>query len=210
MLKAHVLNPELPKSQAFLTSLLTEEPYYKDEGKDFNPRKDKIDVWLLYNAKDSAVNREISDVQDEQLREEGLYDYYYGYYHQLHDFYFEMESIGLNVDEGQRKVLIDKYEGLLDANEESLVKLLGWLPNVNSPKDVALVCQEDLKLPKRESYDEDSLVGLLSNNAKRPEQKRFFKVLLTEDDSVKFSVRIDSDSALIGTVKLERVIELRN
>ena len=43
MLLGHILHPELPKSQAFFTSLYTEEPYYKDEGKEFNIKKDKID-----------------------------------------------------------------------------------------------------------------------------------------------------------------------
>lgn len=171
MLKAAVLNPELPKSQAFLASILTEEPYYKDEGKDFNPRRDKIDVWLLYNAKDSAVNKEISEVQDNDLKDEGLYDYYYNYFHKLHDFYYEMEHIGLDVDEEQRKKLIEKYEDMLDVVEDRLAKVLGWIPNVNSVKDVALVCQEDLKLPKRDSYDEDTLVSLLANNAKREDQR---------------------------------------
>jgi uracil-DNA glycosylase family 4 len=179
MLKAHVLNPELPKSQAFLTSIYTDEPYYKDEGRDFNPKRDNISQWLLYNAKDAAVNREISDRQDEELREEGLYDYYYDYYHHLHHLYYEIESIGLVVDEDRRKELIAKYEEKLKKNEEIFKEFLGFVPNPNSPKDVALVVYESLGLPKRESLDEDTLVALMANHcSKDPIKKRVLQAII--------------------------------
>ena len=32
MLKAFAINPELPKGLAFLTTIYTREPFYKDEG----------------------------------------------------------------------------------------------------------------------------------------------------------------------------------
>lgn len=179
MLKAHVLNPELPKSQAFLTSIYTHEPYYKDERKDFNPKRDNISQWFLYNAKDAAVNREISIRQDEELKEEGLYEYYYDYYHHLHGLYYEMEGIGLLVDENRRQELIERYEAKLKENKALLESLLGFVPNVNSPKDTALVVYETLRLPKRESLDEDTLVALMANQCSRdPVKKRILQAII--------------------------------
>lgn len=171
MLMAAVLQPELPKSLAFLASIHTDEPFWKNEGKEFNPKKDKIDQHLLYNAKDAAVTREIYDVEEKDLRDENLSDYYFGYYNNLHNFYYEMESIGLCVDEEQRKKLIEKYQAQLEAVNERFKKILTWVPNVNSPKDVPLVVYEHLRLPKRESLNEDSLVSLLANHAKNEEQR---------------------------------------
>jgi hypothetical protein len=58
-LLAHSLHPEFPKSLAFTTSIYTDEPYYKDEGKEFDSRRDKIERYLLYNARDAAVTFEV-------------------------------------------------------------------------------------------------------------------------------------------------------
>lgn len=68
MLKAGLLYPELPKGLDFLTSLYTEIPYYKDEGKNFDPRKGK-DTLYFYNAKDSLAAHLISIEQDKELQE---------------------------------------------------------------------------------------------------------------------------------------------
>jgi uracil-DNA glycosylase family 4 len=57
MLGWHTLFPELPKKLQFISSIITEEPYYKDEGKEYNPKKDNIDRLLLYNAKDADTGR---------------------------------------------------------------------------------------------------------------------------------------------------------
>lgn len=172
MLKAYVMQPELPKSQGFLTSIHTMEPYYKDEGKEFNPRRDKIDQFLLYNAKDSAVNREISDIQDQDLRDAGLYDYYYGYYHNLHRLYYDLELTGFDVDEQQRTKLIEKYTGQLNEVKRKLTDILGWTPKSvqGNAKDLALAVYEELKLPRRDSLDEESLVALSANHAKTKRQ----------------------------------------
>ena len=178
MLMAHVLQPELPKSIAFLASIHTEEPFWKDEGKEFNPKRDKIDQLLLYNAKDAAVTKEVYDVELEDLRTEGLLDYYFSYYHHLHNFYYGMESIGLCVDETQRTRLIEKYEALLDSVNQQFKNILTWVPNVNSPKDVPLVVYEHLRLPRRESLDEDTLIALQANSAKTTEQKKVLQLII--------------------------------
>lgn len=178
MLMAHVLNPELPKSIAFLASIHTEEPFWKDEGREFNPKRDRIDQLLLYNAKDVAVTKEIFDVQLKDLEDEGLKEYYFGYYHRLHDFYYRMELAGLRVDEDRRKDLIERYKAKLKEVYDELEEILHFVPNVNSTKDVALVVYEHLGLPKRESLDEDSLISLANNVAKDPLDKKVLHLII--------------------------------
>ena len=63
------LYPELPKKLQFISSIFTEEPYYKDEGKEFNPKKDSYDRLFLYNAKDAAVELECFEEMDIELSE---------------------------------------------------------------------------------------------------------------------------------------------
>ncbi len=79
------LFPELPGKLEFITSVMTEEPYYKEEGKGYNPRRDRLSRLLLYNAKDSVVTFEAF----EQLVEEmsGI-ECWPGY--RLIDFYFDL------------------------------------------------------------------------------------------------------------------------
>lgn len=69
MLLAHTIQPEFPKSLAFLCSIYTDEPYYKDEGKTFNPKRDRIDKILNYNAMDAAVTLEVFEGQLKDLAE---------------------------------------------------------------------------------------------------------------------------------------------
>lgn len=63
MVAHHTLYPELPKSLAFLVALYTREPYYKEDGKGWDP--DKIADWeqfLRYAARDAACTLEVWQV----------------------------------------------------------------------------------------------------------------------------------------------------
>jgi uracil-DNA glycosylase family 4 len=64
MLKWWELFPEFEKSLAVQTSVLTEEPYYKDERTSGND-----DIKLVYNAKDSAVTYECLLAEDMLMRQ---------------------------------------------------------------------------------------------------------------------------------------------
>lgn len=61
----HVAWPELPKSLAYMASIYTREPFWKDEAKEADPDnkahthvKDYLKYWT-YNCKDAAVTREL-------------------------------------------------------------------------------------------------------------------------------------------------------
>jgi len=69
MLLAHTIQPEFPKSLAFLCSIYTDQPYYKDEGKTFNPKRDPIEKLLSYNAMDAAITLEVFEGQMKDLTE---------------------------------------------------------------------------------------------------------------------------------------------
>jgi hypothetical protein len=67
LIRHHVLWPSLKHALHFQTRQYTREPYYKDEGKNFNVRfKDKF---MIYNAKDAAVTYEIYERQEEEFNE---------------------------------------------------------------------------------------------------------------------------------------------
>jgi DNA polymerase-1 len=83
----HVLNPESPKSLAFLASMFTKEPYWKDDGKDWKHVQD-WNRYYRYNCTDAAVTRELAPVLEEELERAGLEEV----------FDFEMSLVPLFVD----------------------------------------------------------------------------------------------------------------
>lgn len=195
MLMAHTINPELPRSLAFLTSIYTREPYYKDEGREFNPKKDRLDRLLLYNAKDCVVTFEAYEEMSKDLDELGLTEFFYDFVMKLHPLYMHIESVGFKVDEEKRKELKIKYKGLIAKAEAEFHELSGYKPvsaaglklmqkeckatgnemsnvvNLNSPLQVKALL-EILGFPKRESTDEDTLVALIGNHCSKDEKKK--------------------------------------
>lgn len=195
MLKAHVCNPEMPhKSLAFLGSIYTEEPYWKDEGKEFDPKRDKFDQLQKYNAKDSCVTEEIDLSLEEELNEKGLTDWYYRCMMPRHRFYLDMERVGFRVDETKREQLLEKYLKQYETTHDETTAQLGYELNVASNPQVTKCLYYDLKLPYRYKRkapgdvsekrtlvaDEDTLVGLLANHAKTDKQQKVLENILDE------------------------------
>lgn len=179
MLKAHTVNPELPnKSQEFLASIYTREPYYKDEGREFQYNRHNIDRLFLYNAKDSAVNTEIDDELEKELEElsdlyhTDLKGFYYGYITKLHQFYSDLEKTGFRIDDKQWEFLIYKYESWLDNLQVAIETAAGHPININSPKQVTAFLYDQLHIPvasDRRMFrktDENTLAILLKDKVK--------------------------------------------
>lgn len=177
---ASVVHPELPRNLAFLASIYTREPYYKDEYADFDPSIHTIERILSYNAKDVAVTFEVYLALDSEIKKLGLVDYCYNYKMRLHDVYMKMESRGLNADKDRKKELIDKYTKLAIEGQKKLNEIIGYEINIKSPKQVAKALFQDLKLPLRASTDEDTIVGLLGNHATDGRKEKFLSGVLDQ------------------------------
>jgi len=180
MLAWHVLYPELPKKLQFVSSILTEEPYYKDEGSEFNPQKDSLDRLLLYNAKDAVVTFECYEKIRDELKELNLLDWFFENMMPLHRLYSDLEDVGLLVDQDARKRLITKYHELRNATHEELVGLIGHDINVMSPKQIATLLFGELRCPVRKDTQENTLKALANNAIKDEHRKRIIKLILEE------------------------------
>ena len=178
MLMAHTLYPEFPLGLAFLASIWTEEPYYKLEGKEFNPKKDSYDRHYLYNAKDAAITYEVFEEQDAELDVYGLRDFYYNYVNRFHVAYRDMESVGFQVDPEIRKGLKKKYRGQLVEHQERLNRMVGHAVNVSSPKQINELLYREMELPIRKDSSEDTLVALQGNHCKSEEYKQILTDIL--------------------------------
>ncbi len=181
MLAFNTLYPELPGRLQFSTSVLTEEPYYKDEGKEYNPKKDKFDRLLLYNAKDAAVTYEVFEREIEELRERNLEGFFFSRIMPLHPFYSRIEKRGILRDEFQKRFLEEKYKGRQKELQEELNDLTSEYEvtiNVASPKQVWYLMYEMMKLPQRKGTDEKTIDALMRNTIKDPKKKKTLELVL--------------------------------
>lgn len=185
MLAFRTLYPELRGRLEFITSVLTEEPYYKEEGKGYNPKKDKLSRLLLYNAKDSVVTFEAYEEELRELHERGLADFFFDKVMPLHPFYSRLETRGIRRDNFRHKFLQEKYLLMQKELRQELDELTseygikGVNVNSNGVKgQVGKLIYGAMGLPPRKGVDEKTLDALARNVAKKDKEKRILKLIL--------------------------------
>jgi hypothetical protein len=119
MLAASTLYCEFPKNLGFLTSIYTDLPYFKDEGREFDPNKHKKEQYYLYNAKDSLATHQIYNQQQSEIVEKEVVEVYKNLISVM-PIYRRCEDRGLRVDEASKIKLLDKYNSLFEIKEMEL------------------------------------------------------------------------------------------
>lgn len=169
------LEPEMPRSLDFLTSILTREPYYKQEGRGDIPEDTK--VWAtktdksklyIYNGKDCCCTFEIYEALEKELARDRSADKTYQHKMNCLPMSFEMSRAGMEVDlelrETFKQSLLHKWAG----KQQILNAIAGKNVNVNSKKDMPALLYEKLKLPIRRNRgagittDEDAIISLMT------------------------------------------------
>jgi DNA polymerase len=176
MLKAHAINPELPKGLAFNTSLYTEEPFYKDEGMYHG----SINDLLIGCARDSCVTLEVDENMDPDLDELGMRPFFENFLMKLPDLYWSIENQGFRVDGLERDRLLRKYVEWDERNRYELFKLVGTEVNVNSPTQIAILLWDNLKLPRKDTTGEEDITALLNSSTaiKKSEHRKICELIL--------------------------------
>lgn len=188
LIKTRVIFPELPdKRLCVVSSLWTREPYYKDDGKEFKIGKSRIDNYLIYNARDCAVEFEVDEAQEVDLIELAdrfnvpLKEYYYNYMMKKHKFYLKLQTTGKRVDHQRQKELKIKYTAMQEEVHKRLNEAIGEDVNVKSyPQMFNLLYKVmKFKIRKRDPTSEDSIVALLGQ-CKDKLKKEILKDVLEE------------------------------
>lgn len=167
MLGASSLYAEFPKNLGFLTSIYTDLPYFKDEGKEFDPDKSRRDRYYLYNAKDSLATSQIYTKQQEEIDELGV-RFVYNSLIKCMPIYKKMEERGIRIDSQIQQKLLCQYQSLFHIQELKLRQLTGrQYFNPLSPKQCKELIFDELGYSKirgmktnddgSPSTDEDSL-----------------------------------------------------
>lgn len=136
MLAASVIAPEFQKDLGFLTSIYTDMPYYKDEGRDFDPSRHSYDQLYEYCARDSISAYQIMQKQREELEARGDIEFLTRFVMPLFDMYFEMQACGFPIDIAKRDELIAKYEALRELKYIETKAIVGGDINLNSSTQV--------------------------------------------------------------------------
>jgi DNA polymerase len=142
----NLLWPEFPHSLAFMTSIYTSEPYYKDDGKHWEKWMGEESFWI-YNAKDAAVTFEIFLALREEMKRKNLDSFYEKHYQRLQYPLLKAQVLGFRIDEKRRGRMRKKWEMLVEEKQKRLDDIVGHPLNVNSPKQMATFLYGELKLP---------------------------------------------------------------
>ena len=106
MIAAGLIYPDFPKGLGFLTSIYTDEPYYKDEGKPGIRGEESDLIFWGYNGKDSAVTFEIMNAPSKRLNEKELTKTYDRTIRCIPPLiYMQARGIKLNTEDMQNAVL---------------------------------------------------------------------------------------------------------
>jgi uracil-DNA glycosylase family 4 len=152
-------NQALKKGLGFQTSIYTEEPYYKLDGKVWKETGD-LQLYWSYNAKDAAVTREIMDVQLAELKAFGpkVLDCFWESMEQWKDFN-EITARGIRVNPSHWAELRKEYIVQLDNLQRALDQLAGESINVKSNKQMVALLYDKLKLAAKRNKKSGNLTA---------------------------------------------------
>lgn len=210
LIKAHTIQPELPsKAMQMLQSIWTRMPYHKDEGKEFDYKKQNISKLFHYCGLDVISTYSTDVSMDDDLREMSeiyktdLWNYFYNFKMNLHRVYMAIEHKGFAVDLEARAALKIKYQSSHDMIQSRLgaavpdfrpKNLKGkagkrchddHLVNVAATGQIKQLMYKYLGLPERKrkgkvSAGKDVIVALLNNNVKNDLQRNVLTDILDD------------------------------
>jgi len=142
MLAHHLLYPEFPHDLGFITSIYTEEPYYKHE-----IESDTLEGFWRYNCKDAACTYEAYLGLLSELREVDQESYFRSRVIPLLRPVMQMQNRGLFVDQQVLSTTRRRMELETEYLQLQLDAEVSFPCNVRSPRDLRFLLYDVLKCP---------------------------------------------------------------
>jgi len=139
----------IAKGLAFLNSIYTRQPFYKDDGKLWTETGD-LQMFWRYNGLDATVTAEIHELQKDDLRAfgtEGVFQHEMSLVQPLMD----ITRRGIKIDLALRAQLKEKNEWEINNLQNFLDAALGETVNVKSSPQITRILYEKLKLPVKKN-----------------------------------------------------------
>lgn len=163
----HTIDPELPHTLAYMTSIYTDVNYYKDdpkdEGESWKTMSSSETLWT-YNGKDCEIPIVLWEKMTKEMKELGVLAFFQGYQMSVMRTLLNISLRGINVSQEKREELL--LSRLQDAKEQqrSIDERVGHPLNVNSPSQMKDFVYNELKLPiqyhrktRKPTLNEDAL-----------------------------------------------------
>lgn len=207
----HVMWPELPRSLAYLTSIITREPYYKDEIKEedsdtkvwsavWATKREKRQKLYSYNSKDVCIDFEIwLDHERELASGPEAWRRFFTYEMEMLEPAHAIMQAGMLVDQIRQQQIRSAVEKQLGEQQHALNALLGAKDacsrhpcicgrcvNVNSTKQIQIILYDALGLPKRTKRGSDGESKLTT------EENALVSLIALCKDKIDSLVRLDA------------------
>lgn len=184
MVAQNQIMPEYPKGLDFITSIWTDFPYYKADGKAFFAGSGLYEKFWKYNATDSLICDEAFPKQLEEIENLGTVDAYNRQIKIIEPLTYMMER-GIKVDITKMESTSRKYEQKVADIQIELNELVGRPLNANSPKQLKeyFFHEKGIKPYKKKgkiTYNNDAMKRLIRKDwkeAKLIQDIRRFKKL---------------------------------
>lgn len=216
-----IIHSDFPKSLAFLVSIYTDEPYYKDDGKMHKGTDDEA-IFREYNCRDAALCMEIHPIQIAALEKWDML-FYYKHKLSLIEPLLYMQEHGLAMDVELREALKDKCTEDLAQIQSELNEIVGYELNPRSSKQLQTyfyiekgikpylkkgrpTCDEDAmkRLENTKGLKEAKLINKYRSIATK--KSTFYSGMLDEDGRLRCSFnpvgaesRLSSSKTIFGT-----------
>ena len=159
MTASHVMWAGLPKGLDFISSFYCQEDhiYWKDEGKEWNPKHHSEERHWVYNARDAVRTYAIAQVQRKVYEALDFKSTSYGdawsIQHESHESILRAMLRGVRIDKEKKKILRKELGETITRLEEYIAFLLGHPLNPRSPKQLQALFYTDFKVKPVLKYD---------------------------------------------------------
>ena len=155
---------------------------------------------LQYNAESKVCAIfDAYEILNTRLQEEGLTDVFYNIEMPLNDILYQMEEEGVKVD----KAVLNSYGAKYDEEIAELTKQIhsyaGREFNINSPKQVAEVLYQELKLANKKSTSLKDLESIASRHEIVPAIIRYRKVVKVKNTYIDAFLKCEKDGYIHTT-----------
>lgn len=214
MLMQHSAYPALLKSLGFCSSLYTNAPYWKDEGKEGKKGTVIDDKFYLYNGKDCCVTREIYDALKDAISDWKAEETYQLSKELMQPVLFSMMK-GLPIDFQRVRKFADKNEQIITVLQRIVKATLGDI-NIGSSQQLCQLVYDQWDLPKQYNTTiEDGVrvralttdakklkhltafptpykahLGLIAATKKHTKLRDFYKIKVDEDGNTRTTLKI--------------------
>ncbi|MCK4330860.1 hypothetical protein KAX02_13600 [candidate division WOR-3 bacterium] len=170
MVAQNTIMPDYPKGLDFITSLWTDHPYYKADGKAFFKGSGKYQKFWIYNATDANICDEVISKQMIEVDRLDNMNIYKEQVRLIEPLVYMMEK-GLKVNVKKMETTNRDYESKIIEFQEQLNEMVGRPLNANSSKQLKEYFLNEKKMKPftknhKITYDDDAMKRMVRKGVK--------------------------------------------